>query len=240
MLESYQFEIDNSDDGETWRQKLEKLKALVGAGDIQGAKRAWTDGPLVAVIFDKHLYYPLMSPKDGQPLRMRPAAFDHESEIQFVRDLEAFCGTDAAKKLLGNRRLYLLRNADTKNKGLGFATAGNFYPDFLLWVVDDQTGRQWLSLIDPKGIRNMDLDDPKLGLWREIKKVEAELGDTQLTLNAFILSWTRYADLLNIAGADSKRELEGRNVLFMEDGRDTYLRKLLAKQLEPGAATPMN
>lgn len=238
MLESYQFEIENTDDGETWRQKLEKLKALVAAGDILGAKRAWSDGPLVAVIFDKHLYYPLMSPKDGQPLplRMRPAAFDHESEMQFVRDLEAFCGTDAAKELLGNRRLYLLRNADTKNKGLGFATAGNFYPDFLLWVVDDQTGRQWLSLIDPKGIRNMDLDDPKLGLWREIKKVEADLGDAQLTLNAFILSWTRYGDLLNVAATHSKGELEGRNVLFMEDGRDTYLRKLLAKQLEPAAA----
>jgi hypothetical protein len=238
MLGSYQFEIDNTDDGETWRQKLEKLKALVAAGNIQAAKSAWTDGPLVAIIFDKHLYYPLMSPKDGQPLplRMRPVAFDGESEIQFVRDLEAFCATDAAKKLLGTKRLYLLRNADTKNKGLGFATAGNFYPDFLLWVVDDQTGQQWLSLIDPKGIRNMDLDDPKLGLWREIKKVEAELGDAQLTLNAFILSWTRYGDLLNVAGTHSKGELEGRNVLFMEDGRDVYLQKLLAKQLEPAAA----
>jgi hypothetical protein len=238
MLRSYQFEIDNTDDGETWRQKLEKLKALVAAGNIQAAKSAWTDGPLVAIIFDKHVYYPLMSPKDGQPLplRMRPAAFDHESEIQFVRDLEAFCATDAAKKLLGTRRLYLLRNADTKNKGLGFATAGNFYPDFLLWIVDDHTGRQWLSLIDPKGIRNMDLDDPKLGLWREIKKVETELRDAELTLNAFILSWTRYGDLLNVAGTHSKGELEGRNVLFMEDGRDVYLQKLLAKVLDPAGA----
>jgi hypothetical protein len=239
MLGSYQFEIDNTDDGDTWRQKLEKLRALVAAGNIQAAKSAWTDGPLVAIIFDKHLYYPLLSPKDGQPLplRMRPVAFDGDSEIQFVRDLEAYCASDAAKKLLGTKRLYLLRNADTKNKGLGFATAGNFYPDFLLWVVDDQTGQQWLSLIDPKGIRNMDLDNPKLGLWREIKKVEAELRDTHLTLNAFILSWTRYGDLLNVAGTHSKGELEGRNVLFMEDGRDTYLRKLLAKQLEPAAAS---
>lgn len=238
MLDSYQFEIDNTDDGETWRERLEKLKELVSAGDIKGAKSYWPDGPLVAVIFDKHLYYPLMSPKDGSPLplRMKPVAFDHESEIQFVRDLEAFCATADAKELLAGKRLYLLRNADTKNKGLGFATAGNFYPDYLLWIVDDATGHQWLSLVDPKGIRNMDLDAPKLGLWREIKKVETELGDPQLTLNAFILSWTRYGDLLNVASQHSKDELEQRNVLFMEDGRDVYLRKLIARQLPSDAA----
>jgi hypothetical protein len=82
----------------------------------------------------------------------------------------------------------------------------------------------------------MDLDDPKLGLWREIKKVETELRDAELTLNAFILSWTRYGDLLNVAGTHSKGELEGRNVLFMEDGRDVYLQKLLAKVLDPAGA----
>ncbi|MDY7539803.1 hypothetical protein RGU72_16230 [Undibacterium sp. 5I1] len=55
---------------------------------------------------------------------------------------------------------------------MGFALAGNFYSDFLLWLVDDQTGQQWLSFVDPKGLRNLDLTHPKLGLCKEVKTLQ--------------------------------------------------------------------
>lgn len=125
--------------------------------------------------------------------------------------------------------LYLLRNADSKNKGLGFATAGNFYPDFLLWLVDDKSGKQWLSLIDPKGIRNLNLDDPKFGLYKEIKNLEHKLSDDNLSLSAFIVSETCYVDLVNVP--DSKENLEARNVLFIEDTGPVYLEKLFSKMV---------
>ena len=73
------------------------------------------------------------------------------------------------KEAIGPRSLYLLRNADREEKGLGFALAGNFYPDFLLWLVDDASGKQWLTFVDPKGLRNLDLSHPKLGLYKEVK-----------------------------------------------------------------------
>ena len=158
---------------------------------------------------------------------MRPLAFDAPSEVQFVRDLEDFYKSDAGKKAVGARSLYLLRNADSKSKGLGFARAGNFYPDFLLWLVDDVTGRQWLSFIDPKGIRNLDLSDPKLGLYQEIKEREKELSDPNLTLNAFILSSTAFKSLLNVGETVDKDALERRHVLFMDDGAHRYLPKML-------------
>ncbi|HAN6464102.1 TPA: type III restriction endonuclease subunit R, partial [Escherichia coli] len=123
----------------------------------------------------------------------------------------------------------LLRNADSKNKGLGFATAGNFYPDFLLWLVDDKSGKQWLSLIDPKGIRNLNLDDPKFGLYKEIKNLEHKLSDDNLSLSAFIVSETCYVDLVNVP--DSKENLEARNVLFIEDTGPVYLEKLFSKMV---------
>src|SRR5690606_25049264 len=138
----------------------------------------------------------------------------------------------AGRNAIGVRSLYLLRNADSKNKGIGFATAGNFYPDFLLWLVDDSSGEQWLSFVDPKGLRQMDLNDPKLGLYTEIKKIEADLsrqaaaGEPRLTLNAFVLSPTNFSDLLNVGGKVQKQELEDRHVLFMEDGANTYLKKM--------------
>jgi hypothetical protein len=125
--------------------------------------------------------------------------------------------------MIGGRSLYLLRNADTQAKGLGFALAGNFYPDFLLWLVD-ANGQQWLNFIDPKGIRQMNLDHPKLGLYKQVKVIEQQLADPQLILNAFVLSGTPFYQLVNVTC--KKSELEARHVLFMEDGGAVYLKKL--------------
>lgn len=122
--------------------------------------------------------YPLLAleDKDAVPLKLRPLAFDGPSEWEFVRDLEAFCHSPDGKQAIGQRSLYLLRNADRKEKGLGFALAGNFYPDFLLWLVDDVSGKQWLTFVDPKGLRNLDLSHPKLGLYQEVKTLEQTLA----------------------------------------------------------------
>ena len=228
MLRLYQIEIDDSDEGATYLKRLEELKTIVAAGDIGRASK-WHAANMVAISFGRHLYYPLMSPEHGKqlPLKMRPVAFDAPSEVKFVEDLQAFYESEKGKEAIGNRSLYLLRNADTKAKGLGFALAGNFYPDFLLWLVDDATGKQWLKFVDPKGIRNLDLDDPKFGLHRTIKDIERQLNDKALDLSAFILSETPFGNLLNVGAQASKADLESRNVLFMDSGRDSYLTKLL-------------
>jgi hypothetical protein len=195
---------------------------------------------MVAISFDRHLYYPLLGFEDDDgkkqvPLKLRPLGLSAESEVKFVRDLEEFYQSSAGKEVIGERSLYLLRNADREEKGLGFALAGNFYPDFLLWLVDDASGEQWLTFLDPKGIRNMDLSHPKFGLYKEVKTLEADLqkqakpGEGRLTLNAFILSQTKFADLLNVGDPAKKAELEDRHVLFMEDGPGTYLKKMFGR-----------
>ena len=230
MLKLYQFEIENSDDGLEYQAKLEVLKKLVADGKIGEASK-WNAPHMVAISFDRHLYYPLLAleDKNAVPLKLRPLAFDAPSEWDFVRDLEKFYNSPQGKAAIGARSLYLLRNADREEKGLGFALAGNFYPDFLLWLVDDATGEQWLTFVDPKGLRNLDLTHPKLGLYKEVKTLEATLnkqakvGEPRLVLNAFVLSPTKYAELLNVGGTAKKEDLEGRHVLFMEDGRDHYL-----------------
>lgn len=236
MLKLYQFEIENTDDGLEYQERLEVLKKLVADGKIGEASK-WNAPHMVAISFDRHLYYPLLSleDKDAVPLKMRPLAFDAPSEWDFVRDLEEFYSSPKGQAAIGARSLYLLRNADSEAKGLGFALAGNFYPDFLLWLVDDDTGKQWLSFVDPKGLRNLDLSHPKLGLYKEVKKLEATLaaqakpGEPPLVLNAFVLSPTKFSDLLNVADPTKKAELEDRHVLFMEDGRDSYLSSMFAR-----------
>lgn len=239
MLKLYQFEFDNSDDGLQYHTKLDALKNLVASGKIGEASK-WNAPHMVAISFDRHLFYPLFSfendgDKDLVPLKLKPLGLGAPSEVEFVRDLEAFYKSDNGKEAIGKRSLYLLRNADREGRGLGFALAGNFYPDFLLWLVDDESGKQWLTFVDPKGLRNIDLSHPKLGLYKEVKTLEATLagqaqpGEPPLVLNAFILSPTKFADLLNVGDSTKKAELEGRHVLFMEDGANSYLSKMFAK-----------
>ncbi len=226
LLKVYQFEIEDTEDGEAYEKKLKQLQALVRDGKL-GEASQWNAGQMVAICFDSHLYYPLFAIEGAVPLKMRPLAFDAPSEIQFVRDLEAFYQSPLGQQIIGKRSLYLLRNADTKAKGLGFALAGNFYPDYLLWLVDEETGQQCLNFIDPKGIRQMNLTDPKLGLYKEVKVLQEKLGDSKLTLNAFILSGTAFGDLLNVTC--KQQELEDRNVLFMNEGGSAYLKKMFER-----------
>lgn len=189
------------------------LKKLIADGKL-GEASQWSAPHMVVISFDRHLDYPLLSLEDKEavPLKMRPLAFDAPSEWEFVRDLEAFYKSAPGKAAIGKRSLYLLRNADSEAKGLGFALAGNFYPDFLLWLVDDNTGEQWLTFVDPKGLRNMDLTHPKLGLYKEVKNLEATLnsqakpGEPKLVLNAFILSPTKFSDLLNVGDPVKKKD----------------------------------
>ena len=226
LLKVYQFEIEDTEDGEAYEKKLKQLQALVRDGKL-GEASQWNAGQMVAICFDSHLYYPLFAIEGAVPLKMRPLAFDAPSEIQFVRDLEAFYQSALGQQIIGKRSLYLLRNADTKAKGLGFALAGNFYPDYLLWLVDEETGQQCLNFIDPKGIRQMNLTDPKLGLFKEVKVLQEKLVDPKLTLNAFILSGTAFGDLLNVTC--KQQELEDRNVLFMDEGGPAYLKKMFER-----------
>ncbi|HQN47659.1 MAG TPA: type III restriction endonuclease subunit R, partial [Rugosibacter sp.] len=200
----------------------------------------WNAPHMVAISFDRHLFYPLFSfeqdgDKDLVPLKLKPLGLGAPSEVNFVRDLEAFYNSTEGKEVIGPRSLYLLRNADREEKGLGFALAGNFYPDFLLWLIDDASGKQWLTFVDPKGLRNLDLSHPKLGLYKEVKTLESTLtaqakeGEAPLVLNAFVLSPTKFSDLLNVGDPAKKKYLEDRHVLFMEDGGNTYLTELFTR-----------
>ena len=57
---------------------------------------------------------------------------------------------------------------------------------------------------------------------------QAKASEAPLVLNAFVLSPTKFADLLNVGDPTKKADLESRNVLFMEEGGSIYLKKLFA------------
>ena len=90
--------------------------------------------------------------------------------------------------VLAGKEVYLLRNES--KKGSGFFEANNFYPDFILWILEGE--KHYITFIDPKGIRNLKgLNDPKIQLFKYLQtEVAVQLGNPNLVLNSFIISNT--------------------------------------------------
>lgn len=230
MLESYVFEIENTDHGRAAYERLYDLKTRVASGEISKVID-WHTPNVEAICFNPHLFYPIMvlAHRDTLPFTMKPLALGAHSEVQFVKDLQKASDSGRLKEWTQGKDVYLLRNAANKSKGLGFSLAGNFYPDFLLWLVDRQNGRQWLTFVDPKGIRQMAWNDPKFGLYEEVKKLEQSLG-LNLTLNSFVLAVTPSEDTAQTGMLDkfgkTEAECREKHILFMD--KPNYLEQMFA------------
>lgn len=99
-----------------------------------------------------------------------------------------------------------------------------------MWIKKDD--KQYISFIDPKGIRNSNpTNDPKINLSIKIKDIEANLGDTNTILNSFIVSNTSYNDILDLHSDISVTELEDKNVLFQQDDKNGYVGKMFHRIL---------
>lgn len=174
---------------------------------------------LVLFDFRNHLYAPLVCMyKSNLKLQISPVSLN-EGEKKFVDYLKEY--TDKHEEYLADKSLYLLRN---KSKvGMGFFEAGNFYPDYILWI--DTKDVQYITFIDPKGLLHIKADDPKIAFSKAIKDLEKRLaptsGDKKVVLNSFIMSSTPEAELRHqwsTQGIDANRAYrEERNVYTLDN-----------------------
>ena len=164
--------------------------------------------------FRSHLYAPLVCLKKGNTnIQITPVSLNEDEKL-FVDYLKEF--TENNGDVLENKSLYLLRN---KSKvGMGFFVAGNFYPDYILWI--DTPEKQYITFVDPKGLLRIMPDDPKIEFYKTIKDLEKQLaptaGDKQIVLNSFIMSATKSADLHEWWHWD-KTTREAHNVYTLDD-----------------------
>ena len=173
-----------------------------------------------AIWFGKHLYEPLLFYLDTKIVEISPAPLN-KGERMFVEDLKAF--HDGNADFFKTRELYLLRNL-SKGHGVGFFEAGNFHPDFILWLLAD--GQQQVIFVDPKGIRNLGPSDPKIQFYETIKEIEQRLGDPAVRLQSFIVSNTHSATMRRLWRKE-KSEMQKRHVLFQEEAKDSYVGTIL-------------
>ena len=195
--------------------KLEELKTAIK----QGTLRNWEFGDMKAIWFAKHLYQPLLY-LDTNIVEISPAPLN-KGERQFVEDLKAF--HDGNADFFKTRELYLLRNL-SKGRGVGFFEAGNFHPDFILWLLED--GQQQIIFVDPKGIRNLGPEDPKIRFYETVKEIEERLGDPDVHLQSFIVSNTESHEMQRQWNKD-KSEMQRCNILFQEEDKDSYVGAML-------------
>ena len=107
---------------------------------------------------------------------------------------------------------------------MGFFEAGNFHPDFILWLIE--AGKQHVIFVDPKGIRNLGPTDPKIQFYTTIKEIEQRLDDPAVFLHSFIVSNTPSYSMQLLWGID-KSTMNAMHILFQEEDRDSYIGALL-------------
>ena len=176
--------------------------------------------------FDRHLYKPLIHIKDSE-LKVIPVALN-EGEKKFVLDLKDYYGANQGS--FNDRELYLLRNLG-RGHDVGFFQAHNFYPDFILWLVEGK--KQRITFIDPHGMRMAQggFNDPKVQFFQEIKTLEKQIGDTDVKLASFIISVTPFEQIGLWDKKLTQKDFEDHHIVFQND-KSLYVSKIIKNALK--------
>jgi hypothetical protein len=198
-------------------------------------KKDWAFSNVSAYWFGNHLYQPLLHLSKSQLVEVSPVSLN-DGERDFVLDLRKF--HTANQEFFKGQELYVLRNVS--KRGIGFFEAGNFYPDFILWLLVAK--KQYVTFVDPKGLRQLDdgASNPKIQFYKAIKEIETRLGDPCVILNSFIISSTPHQNIPMWGEGMTKAALQECHVLFQKDDRDTYIKQLLAAVVQPQNNRPDN
>jgi hypothetical protein len=121
--------------------------------------------------------------------------------------------------------IFLLRNQSKKGIGF-FADGNNFYPDFVLWIKKE--GKQYLTFIDPKGIRNSKgINDAKIQFFKYLEeKVQPQVANENLILNSFIILNTKWLEV-NWKDSLTVKDFNKNHVYFQEDQNSEYIKLML-------------
>ena len=210
---------------------------------------------------DAHIYQPLFRDDSHQILQaggtnvietIKPPGLNL-GEFTFVADLRSFIASQSRK--FPEYDFFLLRNM-SRGHGFGFYfLSGGFYPDFMLWIKHKSSGKQFLTFIDPHGLRNEQLkwDSPKINLYETIKDLETRIANTNFILNSFILQpppddlveagldgWHREDDHLREIALDeyaASKHVFAIPIDGNKSGPGGYIDKIVTKILTPAVNT---
>jgi hypothetical protein len=221
FIEKYQFYIDKS--REDIVEKIKVLKELVESNQFKDDYAFGINSDVFE--FSQHLYKPLVyfnSRSFKDIVKLSPVQLN-EGEKGFVKDLRIFYENNP--EFFDGKELYLLRNLS--KKGIGFFEANNFFPDFILWVLEGE--KQIIKFIDPKGLRQINgFDNPKIKFHKVIKSdIQPKLNDDEVRLESYIVSNTALKDLKHWKGQDCIEDFNLNNVYFQDEQKTEYIKYIL-------------
>ncbi|HWP82432.1 MAG TPA: DEAD/DEAH box helicase family protein [Bacteroidota bacterium] len=190
---------------------------------------------LPRIHFDRHLYQPLLVEMPNKAQMVPPGL--KESEARFVRDLRDYWNAEKNNSLAG-KQVFLLRNL-SRGYGIGFFEENGFYPDFILWLLNQETKAQRIVFIEPHGMLHAKayIHDEKARLWERLPDLAEEIGKrsgrNDIALDAFIISATSYDDLRLKYGDGTwdRATFAEKHILFLERGSEYDYMKVLWAQL---------
>lgn len=106
------------------------------------------------------VYQPLLLDQQGSGVVSGPGALNREEE-KFVRDLITFLypkkdypKAASTPLVWGKRKIWLKRNVekDARSFRLRVDSSDWYYPDFVIWIVDEENRTQTFGFADPKGL----------------------------------------------------------------------------------------
>lgn len=178
--------------------------------------------------FDRHLYQPLLI-ESGDKIRSDPPGL-RESEVQFVRDIRDFVRREAGKSL-STKEIFLLRNL-SRGRGIGFFEKEGFYPDFILWIKEED--RQRVVFVEPHGMLHEKTywSSDKAQLYKRLDRLSREWGEkaglNNVVLDSYIISVTPFSELQQYYGTGNWTidEFADVHILFFET--NDYLVRLFS------------
>jgi len=207
--------------------ELQNIKELIAADDIQQWENTIVDASLKFLFNELHFYQPLLTlvAKDVD-YQVTPIPLN-KGEATFVADIQKAWDNGVFPE---GSELYLLRNIAGKG-AVGVFIDGGFEPDFILWI--KHQGQQHVVFIDPKGLRQHQVNDPKVNFYLSIKELERTLhanhqSKRNIKLDSFLVSQTRVAVLESRWPGETQQSMENKHILFPEDD-DRYIEKLVQK-----------
>lgn len=224
----YEYEVKLNVEGQlqTIEERVKQLIDEIKSKSFSGNKQLGSN--FIAFDNAKHLYTPLLY-LDNQAYKdnMQVIPFPLDlSEKEFMDDLIVHYKSNT--NFYTDKKVFLLRNQSKKGIGF-FVDANNFYPDFILWILNED--KQYITFIDPKGIRNSKgLSDPKIQFHKVVKeKIQPQVNKDNVVLNSFIISNTSFWEL---PWKEDKtiEEFHSNNVIFQND-KNNYVSLLMSKVL---------
>ena len=238
-------ELFKNEDEAGFCKAINKLKQELTEGTFSKSIRIANSNDFEALYIAGHLYQPLLYLNEsnfnhkelGNLIEVQPVALN-KGERDFVCDIQRFFDNNPA--FFADKSLHLLRNKS--RKGIGFFDDSGLYPDFIVWLVVGE--HQYVSFIDPKGIRNLNgFSDSKIQLHKVIREdIEPGLHDASITLNSYIISNTEmkdvkhWVDFPELDLNSKQKKFNEHHIYFQGDQKESYIQLILENMISSSAA----